>query len=101
MPRWQCRPGPKNGQKNCLDGIYVQFHPYFMKTIQISDFKQRCLSLLERLGPEGLIITKHGKPLARVVPFEQDCAGLIGALQGKVKVKGDILSTGVKWNAQS
>lgn len=71
-----------------------------MKTIKISDFKQRCLSLLERLEPEGLLITKHGKPLARVVPFEQDCASLIGALKGKVEVKGDILSTGLKWNAQ-
>jgi len=72
-----------------------------VKTIKISDFKQRCLSLLEGLDPEGLLITKHGKPMARVVPFEQDCAGLIGALKGKVKVKGDIMSTGVKWNAQS
>ena len=76
-------------------------YPSGMKTIKISDFKQRCLSLLERLDPEGLLITKHGKPLARVVPFEQDCAGLIGALKGRVKVKGDILTTGVKWNAQS
>ena len=72
-----------------------------MKTIKISDFKQRCLSLLEGLGPEGLLITKHGTPLARVMPFEQDCVGLIGALKGKVKVKGDIMTTGVKWNAQS
>ncbi len=71
-----------------------------MKTIKISDFKQHCLSLLERLEPDGLIITKHGKPLARVVPFQQDCAGLIGALKDKVKVKGDLLATGVKWNAQ-
>lgn len=72
-----------------------------MKTIKISDFKQRCLSLLEELEPEGLLITKHGKPLARVLPFDQDSAGLIGALKGKVKVTGDIMSTGVRWNAQS
>ncbi len=71
-----------------------------MKTIEISEFKQRCLSLLERLDPEGIGITKHGKPLARVVPFERECANLIGALKGKVKVTGDILTTGVKWNAQ-
>jgi len=89
------------GQNNRLDKIFVQSYPSCMKTIKISDFKQRCLSLLERLDPEGLLITKHGKPMARVVPFEQDCAGLIGALKGKVKVKGDILSTGAKWNAQS
>ena len=72
-----------------------------MKTIKISDFKQRCLSLLEGLDPEGLLITKHGKPIARVMPFGRDCAGLIGALKGKVKVKGNITTTGMKWNAQS
>jgi prevent-host-death family protein len=72
-----------------------------MKTIKISDFKQHCLSLLEKLEPEGLLITKHGKPLARVIPFEQECASLIGALKGKLRVKGDIMTTGVKWNAQS
>jgi prevent-host-death family protein len=73
---------------------------YRMKTIKISDFKQRCLTLLERLEPEGLLITKHGRPLARVMPFERDCAGLIGCLKGRVKVKGDIMTTGVKWDAQ-
>jgi antitoxin (DNA-binding transcriptional repressor) of toxin-antitoxin stability system len=72
-----------------------------MKTIKISEFKERCLALLEGLDPEGLLITKHGKPLAKVVPFAQDCASLIGALKGKVKVNGDIMTTGVKWNAQS
>ena len=72
-----------------------------MKTIKISDFKQHCLSLLERLAPEGLVITKHGKPLAKVVPFERGCANLIGVLKGKVKIKGNLRSTGVKWDAQS
>jgi prevent-host-death family protein len=72
-----------------------------MKTIKISDFKQQCLSLLERLDPEGLIITKHGKPLARVVPYERGCASLIGALKTKIKVKGDLMTGGAKWHAES
>ncbi len=72
-----------------------------MKTIKISEFKERCLSLLEKLGPEGLVITKHGKPLAKVVPFGRSSAELIGSLRGKLKVKGDIKTTGVKWDAQS
>ncbi len=83
-----------------LDKKSVQTDNSPMKTIKISDFKQRCLSLLEHLGPEGLIITKHGKPLARVVPFGRGNAELIGALKGKIKVKGDITTTGMKWNAQ-
>jgi prevent-host-death family protein len=71
-----------------------------MKTIKISDFKQRCLSLLERLEVDGLVITKHGKPLARVLPFERTSSTLLGRLKGKLVVKGDIMSTGVGWNAQ-
>jgi len=72
-----------------------------MKTIKISEFKERCLALLEKLGPEGLVITKHGKPLAKVVPFERSSAELIGSLKDKIKVKGDIMTTGVKWDAES
>ena len=72
-----------------------------MKTIKISEFKERCLALLQKLGPEGLVITKHGKPLAKVMPFERSSAELIGSLKGKLKVKGDIMTTGVKWDAES
>ncbi len=72
-----------------------------MKTIKISEFKERCLALLQKLGPEGLVITKHGKPLAKVVPFGRSSEELIGSLKGKLKVKGDIMTTGVKWDAQS
>ena len=72
-----------------------------MKTIQISKFKEQCLSLVDKLGPEGLIVTKHGKPVARVLPFELSSSSLIGCLKGKIKVKGSILSTGLRWNAES
>jgi prevent-host-death family protein len=71
-----------------------------MRTIKISEFKQHCLSLLDELDPEGIIITRHGKPLARVLPIVRGSANLVGSLKGKLKVKGDILRTGVKWNAQ-
>jgi prevent-host-death family protein len=72
-----------------------------MQTINASKFKEQCLALLENLDPEGIVVTKHGKPLARVIPASSDCAGLIGSMKDKIKVHGDILSTGVKWNAQS
>lgn len=87
--------------KSALDKVIVHFYDAGMKTINISDFKQRCLALLEELEPEGLVITKYGKPLAKVVPFERDCASLIGTLKGKILVKGDIMTTGLKWDAQS
>lgn len=72
-----------------------------MEQLNASKFKEQCLSLLDHLGPDGIVITKHGKPIARVIPIESGCAELIGSMRGKVRVKGDILSTGLKWNAES
>jgi len=72
-----------------------------MEKINASRFKQECLAILDNLKPEGLIITKHGRPVARVIPANSDCASLIGSLKGKLKIKGDIMSTGARWNAQS
>ena len=72
-----------------------------MRTIKISIFKEQCLALLDNLEPDGLIVTKHGKPVARVLPIDDSSTGLIGCLKGKLKVKGDITSTGVRWDAES
>ena len=72
-----------------------------MKTIGAAKFKEQCLALLDRLDAEGLIVTKHGKPVARVVPYDQQCADLIGSLKNKIKVRGDILTTGLRWDADA
>ena len=69
-----------------------------MKTIGAAKFKEQCLALLDQLDAEGLVVTKHGKPVARVIPFEQQSAGLFGSLRHKIKVRGNILATGVRWN---
>jgi len=70
------------------------------QTIGAARFKEQCLALLDRLGPDGLVITKRGKPVARVLPYDRDSASLIGSLRDKVKVKGDIMSTGIRWDAE-
>ena len=71
------------------------------KTIPASLFKEKCLALLDEVGPDGIVVTKHGKPVAKLVPIEVEAAGLIGSLKGKIRIPGDILSTGLKWDAQS
>jgi prevent-host-death family protein len=72
-----------------------------MKQINASKFKEQCLGLLDNLDPEGIVITKHGKPVARLIPASSDCAGLIGSMKGKIRVHGNILSAGVNWDAES
>ena len=72
-----------------------------MKSIGAAKFKEQCLALLDKLTPEGLIITKHGKPVARVIPYPRESANLIGALRNKIEIEGDILSTGIAWDADA
>ncbi len=68
-----------------------------MKTIGAAKFKEQCLALLDDLGDDGLVITKRGKPVAHLLPYERRHAELIGSLGHKVKVRGDIFSTGLEW----
>ncbi len=72
-----------------------------MKTISATNFKEHVLELLDTVGPEGLIITKHGKPVAKLMPVGADSAELIGSLRGRIKIHGDILSAGIRWDAES
>ena len=72
-----------------------------MRQINASKFREQCLSLLDNLQPEGVIVTKHGKPVAKLIPIGSDCASLIGSLKGMIEIKGDIFSTGQRWNAES
>ena len=67
-----------------------------MKTIEAGNFKEQCLSLLDHLDAEGLIVTKHGKPVAHVVPYTSQ-VDLIGSLRHKVEVKGNVFTTGLQW----
>ena len=72
-----------------------------MTRINASKFKEQCLTILDNLDPEGIVITKHGKPVARLIPENSNCADLIGSMAGKIKVIGDLMSTGVTWHAES
>jgi prevent-host-death family protein len=72
-----------------------------MRLIPATEFKAKCLSLLERLGPEGIVITKRGRPVAKLVPIATGSSALIGSLRGKIKINGEILSTGLRWHAES
>lgn len=70
-----------------------------MMRITASKLRQQCLTLLDKLEPGGIIVTKLGKPVARLVPLPSDCASLIGSMKSRIQVHGDIFSTGMTWEA--
>ncbi len=69
------------------------------RSIGAAKFKEQCLSLFDQLSPEGLIITKHGKPVARVLPILRENHGLIGLLANEIEITGEIGSTDSHWQA--
>ena len=102
-PRWvaiaalACPAGPI--PPILVDIFCDQSYLMDMKKIAAAKFKEQCLSVLDHLDPEGVVVTKHGKPVARVLPAERASADLIGALRGRISVKGDVQSTGAIWKA--
>ena len=50
--------------------------------------------MLDNLDANGLIITKRGKPVARVIPYQAQDSDLIAIMNRKIKIKGDIFTTG-------
>lgn len=72
-----------------------------VKRIAASKFKQTCLDLLDHIDADGVVITKRGKPVAKLLSIERAYGDLIGALKGRIRIRGDIVSTGVRWHAES
>ena len=66
-----------------------------MNTVAISEFKAKCLSLLEQVQKTKtpLRITRHGKPVADVVPAAPEpMPDWFGSMKGTLQIFGDIIS---------
>lgn len=65
-----------------------------MGRMAAGEFKARCLEMMDRVNELGeeIVITKYGKPVARLVPAESTPARLFGALKGSVLWYGDVIS---------
>ena len=71
--------------------------PPHVTEMGVSEFKARCLEVLERVRRRGedLVITKRGTPIARVSPIRRGSARLRGAMKDEIVVRGGIVS--VDW----
>lgn len=72
-----------------------------MKTIGAAEFKAHCLQILDEVGPEGIVITKRGKPVAMLIPPEASFEELYGKYRDAIDVTGDILSSDREWDARA
>ena len=64
-----------------------------MKTMAAGAFKVHCLKVMDEVKKkrETIVITKHGKPVVKIVPVKQEKDEIYGFHKGKVKIHGDIV----------
>jgi len=82
----------------------ANLEPTGVRTIKASDFKARCLQLMDDLAESGgeIVITKHGRPVSRLLPYRERPKSLFGAYRGRLEILGDIIEPiDVRWEAES
>jgi len=69
-----------------------------VKKIAAGSFKAHCLAVMDEVQAkrETVVITKRGKPVAKLVPVEEQTDDLFGFLSGKVTIVGDVVSPALK-----
>ena len=72
--------------------------------IPAGEFKAKCLKLMDqvRRTRREVVITKRGKPVAKLVPVDEKPASLWGSMKGSATLLGDIVApTGERWDAEN
>lgn len=73
------------------------------RNIPAGNFKAHCLQLLDDVQQTRgeIVLTKHGKPVARLVPTDAPAPDLFGRMRGSVTISGDtIAASGEIWDAE-
>ena len=73
------------------------------RQIAAGEFKAKCLRLLDEVqqSRKEIVITKRGRPVARLLPAEEKVPEIFGNMAGSVKFMGDIISPiGDPWDAE-
>lgn len=63
-----------------------------MQRIPAAQFKSQCLAVMDQVSETGeaIIVTKHGKPVVRVVPAGNGEEDVFGFMRGKARIAGDV-----------
>ncbi|MDE2937448.1 MAG: type II toxin-antitoxin system prevent-host-death family antitoxin [Chloroflexota bacterium] len=81
-----------------------QGNPSQPRTIKASEFKAKCLKLMDEVADSGeeIVITKNGRPVARLTAYKAKSEKWFGADEGTVKILEDIISPlDVEWEAMT
>jgi prevent-host-death family protein len=73
-------------------------------TIAAGEFKAKCLKILDEVQRQRkqVVVTKRGKPIAKLVPLDERGASFIGSMKGTMEIVGDIVAPiDVTWEADA
>ena len=73
-----------------------------MQSIKVSEFKAKCLRLMDVVNHTGeeIVITKNGKPVSILKPYRTVPKTLFGMHKGKIQSKDDLIAPlDVAWDA--
>jgi prevent-host-death family protein len=64
------------------------------KTIPAGTFKAQCLAIMDEVQKkrQAVVITKRGKPVAKLVPVEKAKDDIFGFYKGKITILGDVVA---------
>jgi prevent-host-death family protein len=64
------------------------------RTLTAAEFKARCLAVMDQVASSGdsVLITKRGKPIARLVPAQDAPETLVGFWRDHVVEVGDVVA---------
>ncbi len=70
------------------------------RTVSATQFKAHCLALMDEVQQSGeeIVITKHGKPVARLAPTAPSVVSMLGWMRGTSEVIGDIVGPEDDWD---
>lgn len=71
-------------------------------SIPAAVFEAECLQLMDKVARTGqpVVITKHGRPVAQLVPVPAEPGSLFGYMRNTVTIEGDVVApTGESWSA--
>jgi prevent-host-death family protein len=68
-----------------------------MKIMAAGSFKAHCLAVMDEVQAkrEAIVITKHGKPVAKLVPMDKGGDDIYGFLSGKGAITDDAVSPAI------
>jgi prevent-host-death family protein len=69
-----------------------------MKTMAAGSFKAHCLAVMDEVQAkrETVVITKRGKPVAKLVPAGEDTDEIYGFFRGKGTITGDVIAPAIE-----